>query len=450
MPLKHFRRYKYAAADVDRVLKHLKLHTKITPNDIITRPLPKPRRKGKTVVYDEPIPWVRPGVLKGSFQDPKLASGPKGKHYLYGLEDETWKRVVPAEEVTEYLRNEILSPDSRMPLSRDSAHYWLLKNTIGISRRTAYSFLEKQGALQVSKNIPNERLKGGKPIMKRGDVEIDLIEGQGRDVTVHTGKMMDGWFWLACCDRLTGYGVVEMVQNAKGAATKESRWVAEALKDALKRLEHALQAKVHTISADAGREFFSHVRKMLVRRGIIQKTVARGSRVEKYNQDFQRNFYRLLRLKRGTFSQVEQQAEEMTNNLKSKYTKLSPADAVKRPDAELSALFNAGRQPKKKYPGKDPQVGDRCRVLLKLRKNIRPNLTIKGQSRMYKAYHGRHFAKGTHTIQKRMQVNKKLTDADANLEKVYRYYVNGRWVDRDEILLISGVDKETEARLRKK
>ena len=39
MALKHFRRFKYAAADVDRVIKHLKLHKKVTADDIITRPL---------------------------------------------------------------------------------------------------------------------------------------------------------------------------------------------------------------------------------------------------------------------------------------------------------------------------------------------------------------------------------------------------------------------------
>jgi len=402
------------------------------------------------VVHEEPIPWVRPALLRASFQDPKLASGPKGKHVLYGLEDDTWKRIVPDTEIDAYLRSELLSADSTMPLSRDSAHYWLMKHTIGISRRRAYGFLEQQSALQVSRNIPNERRKGGKPISTRGDVEIDLIEGQGRDVTKHTGKMMDGWYWLACVDRLTGFGVVEQVQTAKGASTKESRWVAVALKDALKRLEHALGTKVHTISADAGSEFMSHVRKMLVARGIKQRTVARGSRVEKYNQDFQRTFYRLLRLKRGSFSQVEQQAEDITNNLRSKYTKLSPADAVQKTDAELSVLFNAGRQPKKPYAAPEPKVGDKCRVLLKQRKNMRPTLTIKGQSRMYKSYHGRHFAKGTHVITKRMQVNKKLTDSDANLRPVYRYYANGRWLDRDEILLISGVDAATEAALRKK
>ena len=459
MVLKHFRKYKFLEADVKRVLGHLKLHGKITANDIITRPLRKPRKKGGKMIHDEPIPWILAGALKASFQDPKLASGPNGRHQLYGKEDETWKLIVPAEGVTEYMRQKLLDPGSRMPLSRDSAHYHLMKTTIGISRRSAYAFLEKQSVLQITRNIPNERDKGGEPLYTRGSAEMDLIEGQGRDVTKHLKTRMDGWYWLAVVDRLTGYGVVEMVQDARGAASKQSKWVAEALKEALKRLEHALGAKVNTMHADHGREFFSHVKKFLVGRNVKLKQVQRGSRVEKFNADFQRTFYRLARLKRGSFSQIEQQTEEITNNLKNKYTKLSPADAVKRPDRELAAKFNTGRKPKKPYKGKQPQIGDKCRVLLKMRKNIRPTLTIKGQGRMYKSYHARHFQKGVHKIQRRIQINKKKEEADEEKRavplskeekeerKVYRYYVNGRWVDRDEILLISGTDLETDRRV---
>ena len=455
MALKHFRRFKYAAADVDRVIKHLKLHDKVTENDIITRPLKKPRRYGKKMLHDEPIPWARAGALKGSWQEKSLKPGPKGKLRLYGLEDGDWKHIVPAEEVQEYMRRQFLDPGSRMPLSRDSAHHHLMKTTIGISRRSAYSFLEKQSVLQITKNIPNERPKGGQKMFSRGYCEMDLIEGQGRDVSKHLGHR-DRWYWLAVIDRLTGYGVVELVQDAKGAETKAPKWVAEALKDALKRLEAKLKTRVREMGVDHGREFFTHVKRLLVSRKIKLKQVPRGSRVEKYNQDFQRTFYRLVRLNRGSFSQVEAQAEEITNNLKSKYTKMSPNEAVERPDDELAAKFNPGREEQKKYKAKSPKKGDKCRVLLKMRKNIRPILKIGHIARGYKSYHGRHFAKGVHTIQKvittkpaRMTAEEQKDDEKQPEPKsgVKRYYVNGRWVDRDEILLVSGTDAETDRRV---
>ena len=448
MPAKFFRKFKITEDDVSRVIKHLKLHSKITANDVVTRPLPKPRRKGKVIIYNEPIPWVKPNLLKASFQDKQLKAGKNGKQLLFGLEDDVWKRIVPREEITEFMRHELLSSDSRMPLSRDAAHYHLMKSSIGISRRAAYAFLEKQGVLQVTKNIPNERVKGGQPILTRGHVEIDLIEGQGRDITKETGKISGDWYWLSLVDRLTGYGVVELVQDSKGKSTKAAKWVALALKDALDRLEHALGKKVKVLSSDAGREFFAETKKMLVKRGIKQKTVARGSKVEQYNQTFQRNFYRLLRLKRGSFNEIEQQAEEITNNTKSKFTKLSPKDAVKRSDQELALKYNSGREKQKPYKGKEPMVGDLCRVLLKQRKNMKPNLTINGQSRMYKTYHGRHFAKGTHKIRKRMLTNKKAMQADETVLPIYRFYVNGRWVDKDEVMLISGVDDVTAKSLK--
>ena len=84
--------------------------------------------------------------------------------------------------------------------------------------------------------------------------------------------------------------------------------------------------------------------------------------------------------------------------------------------------------------------------MVKHRKNIRPTLKIGSVSRMHKTYLGRHWAKGVFTIQKKLRVNAKMPDA----EPVYRYFVQSRWRDRDELLLVSGVDSKTEAALRKK
>jgi hypothetical protein len=141
-------------------------------------------------------------------------------------------------------------------------------------------------------------------------------------------------------------------------------------------LEYKLGAKVYEIAADHGREFYTHVRKLLKRRGIVQKQVPRGSRVEKFNQDFQRNFYRLLRMRRGNFNSLEDQALELTNNTKNKHTKKTPEEALGTPDAELAVGYNQGRKQSKPYKGREPKVGDKARHLVKLRKNIKPILKI--------------------------------------------------------------------------
>ena len=406
-----------------RVLSHLKVHDKITADDKLTRPRLK---KKKGVPPTEPIPWVHGTELAGSWQRKDLKSGPKNKSVLYAKENSVWKLVVPHEEIETFLRQSLLDPESTMPLGRDSAYYHVQKGTIGISRRALYKFLEKQGVLQLTKNIPNERQKGGIKLFKRGYCEMDLIEGKGRDLPGPRGN----WYWLALVDVLTGYGLVVTIRS------KKPNVVAPALRELIEELESDMHAKVKTIAADHGREFYTDVRALTKRRHIAQKQVPRGSRVEKFNQDFQRNFYRLMRLGRGTFGELEDQARDLTNNTRNKHTRKTPKEALDMPDAELAVLYNAGREEKgkKAYKGQRlPKVGDKCRVLIKARKNMRPMINLgKHWNRLYKSYHGIHFTKAVYKI------------ASKTKQDPPRYYVNGSWRDRDELLLISGVDAETE------
>ena len=420
------RHHKIVDADVHRVVMHLKLHGKITKNDRITRPVKKNKKGGPT---SEEIPWVHSAALMGSWQGKDLKAGPKGKAVLYAKEKEAWKRIVPAEEVEKYVRAEMLNPESRMPLSRDNAYHYLQKSTVGISRRGAYKFLEKQTVLQMTKNIPNERKKGGIALTERGYCEMDLIEGKGRDLYKHFGARGD-WYWLALVDVFTGYGVVATVRAKKPAV------VAKALKELLDELEGAMHAKVTTIATDHGREFYTDVRKLLKKRNIAQKQVPRGSRVEKFNQDFERHFYRILRLGRGSFTSLEEQAQDMTNELRNKHTKKTPKEALETPDQELAPGYEKGRQKETQFKGRKPEVGDKARVLIKMRKNIHPILKIGGQSRLYKSYHGRHFTKRVHTITQILTKN-----------GTPRYFVNAKWRDRDQLLLVSGTDSETERQL---
>ena len=422
------RRHRINGDDVRRVLSHLKVHNKITADDILTRPRLGKKKKGAPAT--EPIPWAHGAELAGSWQQASLKPGPKNKSVLYAKEDDLWKLVVPFEEIETYLRRSLLDPKSTMPLGRDSAYHHVQKGTIGISRRSLYKFLEKQGVLQVTRNIPNERQKGGIKLFKRGYCEMDLIEGKGIDLHEQFGPRGD-WYWLALVDVLTGYGQVTMIRR------KLPKVVAPALRELLDILEFDMKAKVTTIAADHGREFYTDVLKLLKRRRITMKQVARGSRVEKFNQDFQRNFYRLLRLGRGTFESLEDQALALTNNTRSKFTKRTPKEALSTPDNVLApdgdSGYNKGREKKKGYKAKPPKIGDKCRYLIKQRKNIRPNLNLgKHWNRLYKSYHGVHFTKQVYKITA-------MTKQDPP-----RYYVNGSWRDRDMLLVITGVDAETD------
>ena len=438
------RRHRILADDVRRVIGHLKAHDKITKDDIISRPRLK---KKKDAGPNEKIPWSH-AELAGSWQQKELKPGANNSQVLYAKEKDLWKLVVPEEKIEKFLRKAVLDPASKMPLGRDSAYHHMQKGTIGISRRSLYKFLEKQGILQITRNIPNEQEKGGIVLTKRGYCELDLIEGKGRDLYDNFGASGD-WYWIALVDVLTGYGVVATIRSKKAAT------VAPKLREMLDVLEYKLGAKVYEIAADHGREFYTHVRKLLKRRGIVQKQVPRGSRVEKFNQDFQRNFYRLLRMRRGNFNSLEDQALELTNNTKNKHTKKTPEEALGTPDAELAVGYNQGRKQSKPYKGREPKGGDKARHLVKLRKNIKPILKIGGQARLYKSYHGRHFTKQVYTIKeirnKKPEQKPDLSNMSAAERKVATkptlYFLHGRWFHRDQIMLISGTDAETERQI---
>ena len=432
------RRHPCLRADVRRVIAHLTAHKKIVPNDILNRPRLK-RKKGQSA--EEPIPWAH-APLVGSWQQAALSPGPNNSKVLYTKESDVWKLVVPQEDVEAFLRKQLLDPQSTMPLGRDSAYHHVSKTTVGISRRALYKFLEKQQVLQISRNIPDEQKKGGRVLTKRGYCEMDLIEGSGKDLYKNFGPRGD-WYWLSVIECLTGYGVVIVVATKQGQKKKAPAFVAPRLREVLNLLEHKLKAKVFEIAADHGREFYTDVRTLLKKRHIKQRQISKGARVEKFNQDFQRNFYRLLRLRRGTFGQLEDQALALCNNTRNKNLKMTPNEALSKPDAELVPLHKRGRAQAKPYRAGPANVGDKCRHLVKLRKNITGGATfnIGPEKRAYKSYHGRHFTKQLYTIS---AVYPKKPQAPDKRQLPRRYYVNGAWRNRDQILVVSGTDAKTD------
>jgi len=130
------------------------------------------------------------------------------------------------------------------------------------------------------------------------------------------------------------------------------------------------------------------------------------------------------------------QALGIINNSFSRRLGMSPAEAVKLPLKEIQRRYNRTRDDGdlKYMKTKKPKVGDKCRVLVNLRKLIRAAKTT-DKGGMYKTAKGNHFSRKVHTI--------KVCD-HAKL----RYYAGGQWRDRDQIMLISGVDDKTQSKLR--
>ena len=363
------------------------------------------------------IPWAQ----KRAF---RTTRGAHNKLILEAREGDVFKRVLPVEERADYLRDLIMKEDSDVPLSRDSGYHILQARCIGVSRRDWAAFLKKQAVLQRTQNIPVERRKGGIKIEARGHLEMDLIEGKKKDVIVTF--MTDDWYWLSVCDVLTGLLIVKRLNN------KEAGTTAQALGDVLTQFRQALGAPLLSVSSDQGSEFKGATTRLLARRNVTQKFVDRASRIEQQNAIFQRNFYRLYKLRRGTFHSLETQALRLVNNTRNKYTRMTPNEAVAAPDGDIAPRYNTAReQAEEDYHAVTIEQGDRVRHLRNIRKRIR--------GIGYKAYRGDHWSK-----QVRHVVEKKRIGA------AFKYLVAGSWYDRDALLLVPAVDAATDAILTRR
>jgi hypothetical protein len=166
-------------------------------------------------------------------------------------------------------------------------------------------------------------------------------------------------------------------------------------------------------------------------RSIRHQIVPRGNKVEKSNATFQRIFYRLYRLKRGTFGQLTQQALAIFNNTLSIHG-YTPRESLRISDNVLSVPYNARRSTAAVAKGPNTRVlnvGDPVRWLLKARDK---------ESTFYKAYRGKHYSLDI------------LKISTVSTDDVPRYYLKAKgWKHRDE-LLYAPSDPKTEAILRKK
>ena len=355
------------------------------------------------------VPWAQ----KRRFRTKR---GAHNKLLLEVEEGDTFKRIVPHEEQDDYLRQMLLKEDSDVPLARDSGYHILQQRTMGISRRAWAAFLGKQSVLQRTQNIPPERRKGGIKVTVRGHLEMDLIEGKQKDV--NATFLTDDWYWLSVVDVLTGYFIV------KHQTTKRANTTTANLRVVLTEMQQKLGKPILTMSCDKGGEFKADTARMLKQRGIKQKFVDRGSRIELCNQVFQRNFYRLYKLRRGTFRSLQRQAQNLVNQTRNKYTKMTPNEALLAEDRHLAPRYNNARQqPEEQYRARQIQQGDRVRHLVNIRKRVR-NLA-------YKAYRGTHWSANIRHVVEKKRVG-----------PAFKYLVGGSWYDRDALLYV-GPESDT-------
>ena len=402
-PERQLRQHKILLPDMQKVIGAVRAHG---TNDVWT-----------STANDLPgIPWAQKQKFKVQH----------GKQLdLYAFEKGTWRLVVPESRKLKYMRDAITQKDSDVPMARDSGYAVLAKRTVGITRRVWASFLGKQAVVQTSRAIKPERDKGGTKLKGKGFLEMDLIEAKRRDL-VKTFKV-DDFYFLALCDRLTGYSLFRRMPNKTAQRTSET------LEPMLREMKTALKAPVIEISSDKGSEFYGATKKMLKRLGIAQRFVGRASRVEAQNRIFQRNFYRIYGLRRGlTLESLTKQAQVLCNNTFSRFIGMTPKEAAGTETAKLLPKFNASRgQPEAAYRSRPVQVGTKVRHLIKPRKLVR--------GLDYKSYRAKHWSATVYPV----TLKKKVGSA-------FRYMVHGRWFDVDELLISDGTDTVVEEIISKR
>ena len=347
---------------------------------------------------------------------------------LQARENGTWKEIVPEEKVQDYMRREILDPKSKVPLSRDSAYHAVQKITLGISRRALMHFLQKQAALQVTRNVPTERRKPGRPVEGKGYLELDLIEAKGKDISKFVHHYLRNFFWIMLVDRLTGWIEVERTTE------KDAHIVSPLLKKMLKRMAAALKTDIKLVRSDRGGEFKAQTQTMFANLHVPHRFVKTGQRVEKANQDWQRTWYRLMRLGRGGHNELDAQAHAICNNIKSAVTGFTPLEALETDERALQAAFNASRRRRTPYTAPEIKVGDKCRHILQ--KVVGKH----GRALDYKTYRGKHWSP-VYTCTKISKQTEHMPE---------RFYVGGEYRTRDKLLLVPGTDAATEAQIARR
>ena len=416
---KKIRQFKFEVRDVKLVTDHLKEHGHIKKGDL-------------------EIPWVDtfpPQSLKTNTQL-KLKPGPHNRTRLMARETPNgpWLEIVPRELSDQWLRAQMLTQNSKMPLSRDAGYHWLKGKTLGISRRALWTFLEKQEHLQLSRNIPNERKKGGPTRGNIGHVEIDIVHivktrlserEYGQLVELFDEKKddfgaRDGYI-MTVINQITryGYGKFQRKKNAPETA-KSIRFL-------FPLMEKRHKAPITHCYSDQGKEFLGQVKEYFQSRNIKHKLVARGAHIEHYNQVLQRSFYRCLDMKRGSVKSCLYQAVDIVNNTFNRRLGMTPQEAIEDIDRAKKRFNQTRDEGDMEYmKTRKPKLGDKCRVLTNLRKLLR----APKKGGVYKPTRQEHLSRQVYRI--------KHVD-----EKNLRYYAGGKWRDRDQIMLISGIDPVT-------
>ena len=368
------------------------------------------------------------GVPKWAIRFKNKLSQKNGKIFF-----EETKQVVPKEQVDTYLRKRLYSTDATLPFGRDSGHYKLLQESIGITRRTLMEFIRAQKNIQLSKPSLNKPKTKQGIRLKKLELQSDLIFVRKDDLAASHPKygkdeMLKNETYIIttveAASNLVKLSYLSSKDQTNGALEKHILWFAK---------QFGVKPSSFAVRTDAGSEYsMSRIKKLCP----DYKFVSSATTCERMNRSVQANFFRILKNRQArTIVSALKKAETMCNNTVSYKHGKTPKELVEDPTISKEIILQQHNKSRKEFKKGDNRgdftTGDWVRVMApeKIRRGIG-----------YKTYKLKQYEKSVHKIIK-----------TTTRAKVKKYRLDDkRWMAQDRLLLASPTDKKSQKLIKER
>lgn len=171
--------------------------------------------------------------------DPTLQK--RGPDYYLGA-----KKVIPAEDVAEFLKNYYDDPSTGMR-GRDAMFARISENYVGISRRTIAAFLSNHETAQVHKAVSTQPVTRPAVLKKEGQLAVDLTWLKRTDPA--ESDLKDSQILFTCIDVFSKFAWVRILPNKTGPT------VAKAMQSVVDDIKKSGGVMPTAVRSDNGSEF---------------------------------------------------------------------------------------------------------------------------------------------------------------------------------------------------
>jgi hypothetical protein len=357
------------------------------------------------------------------------------------------KDVIPQEKVDTYLRKRIYAKDADITCSRDSAHFQIAKEVVGVSRRNIMDFLRAQKSIGENREALREpKVKKG-PKLNGFVFESDLVFIKRDDLIAQNPRFEKMGFDLVYCvttvEKTTGLVRLDYTTSKRQAV------ITPIVKKQITEMTKMLGTVPSQVFlwTDRGTEYSKVELDKFVKQ---HRFVRLGPSCENKNKIFQRSFYRILKQRQAlTIPNAIKKSENQMNKALSTIHKMSfneVAEKVKAKELDSLKKYNSTRKGHvSNTKTKELQVGDFVRLLIK-----------KGKGEFYKTYKNKTYTAEIFEIEKKTKTQpykykvkgkSRYYLVDYLLKSATRDTKSGDLIKGRDLIQV-GVDKANEAKER--